>query len=140
MFDVELTMEKLRRQIKNDGIEPDGFNNKYLAKVMNMVRSEECVVVFGTGAYGKIVVDYLRKSDISNIACFCDNNADRGNSEMMGLAVLKPEHACCKYPDACYIVTPKGYDNEILRQLVGLGVSVENIVLFNVVFAGMVDY
>ena len=43
-----------------------------------------------------------------------------------------------QYPDACFVITPKDYENEILRQLVHMGVDVENIVIFNIKNTGLI--
>jgi FlaA1/EpsC-like NDP-sugar epimerase len=141
IFNVEETMQKIREDIKNDGVKVDDLSyvTNYHARILKMIRQKEELVIFGSGLYGKVLLNDLDKAGISEVKCFCDNNKDNVGKQIGNLDILSPQEAYSKYPKACFVVTPKEYENEILRQLIGMGVSVDNIILFNAETARMVD-
>jgi FlaA1/EpsC-like NDP-sugar epimerase len=140
-FNVEETMKKIREDIKNDGVKVDDLNfvPNYHSRVMKMIMQKEELVIFGSGIYGKVLLNDLDKAGISGVKCFCDNNKDNVGRQIGNFDILSPQEAYSKYSKACFVVTPKEYENEILRQLVGMGVSVDNIIFFNAETARLVD-
>ena len=73
------------------------------------------------------------------VQCFCDNNSMVWDKVVCGKKVFSPQEAVSRYPDACFVITPKDYENEILRQMVCLGVDIENILIFNIKNTGLVE-
>lgn len=106
------------------GIERDK-QIRYLQKV----RAWEKIVIFGAGYRGNAVYVYLKRNKIQYIEAFCDNNADKHNSDMYGVPVMFPEEAAKKYPDALYIITAAGGSNKhaMEEQLAALGIDKDRI-------------
>lgn len=139
-FNAEETVNKIRQEIKAKGYEVDelSFIPDYHRRVVDLVIKNGQAVIFGCGNFGRSIADDLEKSGVE-VSGFCDNNENNAGSIIDGRQVMKPKEAYQKYPGACFVVTPKGYENEILRQLVNIGVSVDNIILFNALLAGLAD-
>lgn len=114
------------------------FTTSYYRKLIRMLKEPEKLVVFGAGKYGRIVLAALKREGINTVQCFCDNDGKVIGKFINGLEVFSPKDAMERYTGACFVVTPKDYENEILRQLICMNVSVENIVLFNIKNTGLV--
>ncbi len=106
------------------------FTTFYYRKLIRLLKEQKELVLFGAGKYGIAILAALKREGISNVRCFCDNNDE--------LPVISPEDALEQYPDACFVITPKDYENEILRQLVRMGVDIESIVIFNIKNTGLI--
>jgi S-adenosylhomocysteine hydrolase len=139
-FNVEETVNKIKDEIKAQGYEVDelSFIPDYHRRVVNMVRKKGKTVLFGAGNFGRSIADDLENAGIE-VICFCDNNENNIGNIVDGREVMRPAEAYKKYPEACFVVTPRGYENEILRQLVSMGVPVGNIITFNAELAGLAD-
>lgn len=138
-FNTQQTMNGIRRKIS--GTQPHlsdlYFTTFYYRKLVKMLRERSELVLFGAGKYGETVLEALGQEGIDTIVCFCDNNERAVGTFVKGLEILSPQDALKRYPEACFVVTPKDYDNEILRQLVHMGVDIENIVIFNIKNTGL---
>jgi S-adenosylhomocysteine hydrolase len=139
-FNTEETVNKIKEEIKIKGYKVDelSFIPNYHKRVVDMVRENGQAVVFGLGRHGKSIAEDLKKAGVE-VVCFCDNNENRNGDIANGKVVMRPADAYEKYPEACFVVTPKGYENEILQQLTDIGVSVGNIILFDAELAGLAD-
>lgn len=83
---------------------------------------EQGIVVFGCGQRGKAVLEYLGFAE-RQICCMTDNAEELWGTVKWGQAVLSPDQAVKRYPDACYIVANKYHSDDILRQLSGYGIQ-----------------
>lgn len=128
-----VNVEAIMHQIKSEINESDAIlSQKYLLSKYYERRIEECkekkeIVIFGSGHYGKTVYNYLTREEITSVVCFCDNNKEQQGKKIFDLEILSLEEVCQMYPNAYYLVTPKGYENEILRQLISNNISIKNI-------------
>ncbi|MDE5696538.1 MAG: hypothetical protein K2I96_03860 [Lachnospiraceae bacterium] len=138
-FNTQLTMRDIFRKISETQphLSDLYYTTFYYRKLVRMLREQSKLVLFGAGKYGEIVFAALEQEGIDTIQCFCDNNDRVVETLVHGLEVLSPQDALKCYPDACFVITPKDYDNEILRQLIHMGVDIENIVIFNIKNTGL---
>lgn len=140
IFDTERVMKEIHDKIvvKQPRLSDLYFTTFYYRKLIRMLKNPADLVLFGAGRYGEIVLDALKGEGIRSVRCFCDNSDKAIGNVVDGLEVLSPCDAAKRYPDACFVITPKDYENEILRQLVHMGVDIENIVIFNIKNTGLI--
>lgn len=138
-FYTQQVMTEIRKKISDEQpcLSDLYFTSFYYRKLIRMLKEPEKLVLFGAGGYGEIILTYLQQEGIQTVQCFCDNNVQILGRRICGLEVMSPEDALKRYPNACFIITPKDYENEILRQMVHMGVNIDNIVIFNVKNTGM---
>ncbi len=138
-FSVEEVMDNIRVEIRDKGLNIDelSYISPYHNKMIKKLKSYNELIIFGAGEYGRIIVEDLEQHGISTIQCICDNNPKVIEKEMWGYKVLTPESALLAYKDACFVITPKEYENEILSQLIHMGVTIEHILFFNVKYTGL---
>lgn len=139
-FDTEVVMDKLRFEIKQNGLctsqlsYVSPYHNKLLQQ---LIRLNE-IIIFGAGEYGRIVLEDLRQHGVTSVKCFCDNSQTRIGRCIEEIKVLSFDEAKKKYPNACYVITPKGHEEEILKQIVNGGVEVDRTYLFIMKNTGLV--
>lgn len=139
-FNVEQTMEEIRSMLKERKLRDSQlyYVSRYHNRMIKQLLEAEEIVLFGAGEYGKIILKDLQQQEIHTVKCFCDNNKSLIGSEIEGIKVLSPEDAVSQFSKAYFVVSPKDYMNEILRQLVHMGIEVDCILLFDVKNAGLV--
>ncbi|MGN0156768.1 MAG: hypothetical protein ACI39N_05925 [Lachnospiraceae bacterium] len=139
MFNTELVMEELRQEIqrKETYKEPLSYMTNYYIRSIKKLKQESKLVIFGCGVYGRALYNDMMSAGVSNIQCFCDNNKNISGTEYKGCKVYLPQEAFEKYPDACFVITPIGYENEILSQLIDMGISNKKIFIMNMLLTGL---
>lgn len=139
-FDTQQVMEEIHKNISEAQpcLGDLHFTTFYYRKLIKMLKNPTELVLFGAGRYGEIVLSALKGDGISSVRCFCDNSDKAIGNIIDELEVLSPQDALKRYPNACFVITPKDYENEILRQLVHMGVDIENIVIFNIKNTGLI--
>lgn len=140
MFDVETAMESIREEIreKNITVSKQYFRTPYYERRIKECREKEDIIIFGSGRNGQILYSALQKEEINTIRGFCDNAKEKQGTFISNIPVYSVEDAFKRYPDAYFIVTVSGYENEIMRQLIKLDVSVDNIAIFIRGLSGLV--
>lgn len=96
--------------------------------LLNAVKGRE-IILFGLGAYGNSLIEYLFNNDI-NIHALCDNNAALWNTEKYGLHVYSPIECTKIFPDNIYIIANKNNSQDIQKQLLVLGINEKNIYIY----------
>lgn len=136
-FDVEKVMENIRTEIAQKQLNSGmlSFTTPYYRKMIAYLKSQSEIVIFGAGKFGKTIVEDLRQQGMDTIKCFCDNKAT--TEQINGIKVLLPKDAVRLYPNACYIIVSKLYENEMLSQLIHFGIEIDNIRIFNVDSTGL---
>ncbi len=131
-FDVLEVMDSIKREINDSciSIKDQYLANGYYERRMQEYRRQDELVIFGAGKFGRQLYHILNVENIHTVKCFCDNAADRWARKLDGLDILSLEQAVKQFPDAMYIITPRGYENEILRQLVDAGITAGHISIF----------
>lgn len=139
-FNTENAMREIRESISVNHCSPGdlSFTTFYYRKLIEILKDTDELILFGAGRYGQIMFMALMQEGIRTVSCFCDNSDQVIGSFVCGVEVLSPQDAIQRYPNACFVITPKDYDNEILRQLVHAGVDIDNIVICNIKNTGMV--
>lgn len=129
MVNVEAIMHQIKSEINESDItlSQKHLLSKYYDRRIEECRNQKEIVIFGSGHYGKTLYNYLRQERITSVVCFCDNNKEQQGKKIFDLEILSLEQVCHMYPNAYYLVTPKGYENEILRQLILNNIPIEKI-------------
>lgn len=87
------------------------------------------LIVFGTGAYGKLCAHLLMSRKMGRIVSFCDNDPKVQKTTIMGLPVLSPLEAAEREETAAFVLAAKEiYRTKMREQLVDLGVTGERII------------
>lgn len=95
----------------------------------NQVRAKS-IVIFGCGKIGKSLLKLFEYAE-DKILCFTDNSQKMWNTKCNGYQVLSPGETVEKYPQAFYVVANKLGAEEIKEQLLGMGVAVNQILVYN---------
>lgn len=140
MFDVKTVMQSIKNEIQE---RDSSISEKYLAKPYYERRIKECrekrdIVIFGSGINGQKLYHMLLKENIYTIRCFCDNSKEKQGKKIEDIYIYSAEETLEYYPCAYFLITASGYENEIIRQLIKLGVSMDNIAVFITKFCGWV--
>ncbi|MBD5523530.1 MAG: hypothetical protein HDR04_03765 [Lachnospiraceae bacterium] len=131
-FYTEDVMASIKKQIKDENIpvREQYLASGYYERKMTEYRKQKEIVIFGSGNYGRDLYKMLKIEGIRSVKCFCDNGGARQGREFGGLDILSPQEAVERFPEAMYIITPRGWGDEILRQLVDIGINVLQISVF----------
>jgi len=92
---------------------------------------QDRVVIFGTAFLGEVALAGLRRAGIEPLA-FCDNNANKWNTEIDGVCVLPPAEAVRQYGDSAAFVVAIYNSTKPRQQLRDLGCT--RIVPYPVLF------
>lgn len=139
-FNVLNTMDLICSEIKAEGIsiKQQFLATAYYEKKMQKYRENQKLVIFGAGQYGRQLYRMMKREKFADhVVCFCDNSQKNQQRMVEGLDVLSPGQAVKRYSDAMYIITPIGYEDEMLEQLCELGVSGKNISIFIIGLTGL---
>ena len=138
-YHTQQVMEEIQKRILENTPQFNelNFTTFYYRKLIKLLKEFDQLILFGAGRYGEIVRATLQLESMKSVQCFCDNNSGTWGKIICGLEVLSPQDAFSRYPDACFVITPKDYENEILRQLVHMGVTIDHILIFNIKNTGM---
>jgi len=126
-------MDDIKAKVKEEGtsVAEQNLASAYYVRRMKEYYQQKQLVIFGVGEYGMGLHRMLEREKLSDkVKCFCDNNQQMQNKEYKGIPIIAPDQAIHRFPEAMFVITPTGYENEILRQLVHLGVNVEQISIF----------
>ncbi|MDF2530905.1 MAG: hypothetical protein K0Q65_486 [Clostridia bacterium] len=88
--------------------------------------SDKKVVLFGAGINGRVFYEFLKHCGY-RADSFCDNDKSKYGTKHCGLPVISPQELINQYPDAYVIITIQNYVQEVMQQLIGMGVSADNI-------------
>lgn len=141
-FNVLDVMNSIKKEIEDAdiSIKDQYLANGYYEKRMEEYKKQDELVIFGAGNFGRHLYKMLCAENIKTVKCFCDNAAARWGRKLDGLDIISLEEAIRRFPEAMYIITPRRYENEILRQLVHTGIDVEHISIFIMDLTGLEAY
>lgn len=86
------------------------------------LRAPTRVVLFGTNWLGRTVAERLRAFPVK-VECFCDNDASRQGTEVLGHPVLSVTDAVKRYGDTAVFVVCVFHGIAPTNQLIGMGVQ-----------------
>lgn len=137
-FGVEKVMENIRTEISQKQLNSGmlSFTTLYYRKMIEFFKRQSELIIFGAGKYGTIVAEDLLQQGFDTIKCICDNKA--AVDPIHGINVLLPKDAVKLYPNACYVIVSKLYENEMLSQLIHLGIQIDNARIFNLERTGLI--
>lgn len=138
-FSVVEIVHSIKKEIDKEKL-PVGkqfLAEDYYERRVEEYRKQDKLVIFGAGNYGRLLYQMLCLEGLHSVQCFCDNTPANQQRKVVDLDILAPEEAVRRYPDAMYIITPKGYENEIARQLVHSGVDIGQISVFVMALSGL---
>ncbi len=88
------------------------------------------ILIFGAGNLGVLVNLYLKEKKKTAVACL-DNDSRKWNNYINDLLVLSPNTAVKQYENAVYVIANATCEQEIKKQLIGLGLQESDIVICN---------
>ena len=106
------------------------MTNEYKC-ILNNTKKDD-VIIFGSGEFGRKLYFDLREYADANVVAFCDNAEYMQGMTVLGLSVFSPKDSISCFSDALYMITPKGYMDEIEKQLRELGVKQSRIIKVDV--------
>lgn len=95
----------------------DGKDKQELLRKMKI---EGNVAIFGTGAYGIVCYELLKKLSV-NFEAWADNAVAKQGENLLGKSIYPPEELVKK--NMKLIIASKDYENEMINQLKELGAS-----------------
>lgn len=84
-------------------------------------------VIFGCSRFGKFVHVLLDSVSNGEVLAYCDHCKQIQYTQIQGVPVLPPKEAVEKHPNAVYIVAGRRGAEEMVRQLLKLGISENQI-------------
>lgn len=98
--------------------------------IAERVRNQKEIIIVGAGSYGKKLYEILKINGIDNVLCFADNSLGNFVNGVYDKKVISIEDAVKKYRNAYYVVTPKYYFMELIRQINLSGIPINQIDCF----------
>jgi hypothetical protein len=80
------------------------------------------IVIFGAGMRGRRMLEFLLKEGVHNVM-FADNNSSLWGSDVDGVKVIEPMECVREHSDGCCIIANSNNSDDIVEQLVSLGVD-----------------
>lgn len=136
-MDINEIMVQIKDNIKGKSIAQQYIATSYYERQIDKYKSYTSIVLFGASEVGRQLFAMLRKEGIQAVRAYCDNDRSRQGILMDGVYILSPDEAVEKYTDALFIVTAVLYSDEIIRQLISLGIQIEQISLFDIYRSGI---
>lgn len=100
---------------------------KLLEELEKIVSGE--LVVFGAGAWGTRVTDFLTQNGIK-LDAICDNSKVLQGTVKAGIKVISVEAAVGQFPNAVYLLASRNYGKDMKEQLLNEKVREEQIMIF----------
>lgn len=100
-----------------------------MADIFETCRKGRHVILWGFTEQGRDVCNVFLKKGI-RAAAFCDSDSRKQGKSYRRIPVLAPELAAGKEKNAVWIITCKNAYREVYKQIVGLGISEENVFHF----------
>ncbi len=141
-LDIRSVINDIRKQIDDRG---ESVSSRYLAspyyeKRMSEMRQYRNIVIVGAGVFGLRLYEMLIAEGIVERVCaVCDNSKERQIVNPFPKDVISVERAVEDYPKALFVITPRFFENELFRQLIGLGIGPEQIMIYTFAYTGLVD-
>ena len=105
----------------------DDIVNKLISCIGN---NNECVLVC-SGKYASIILFLQNFMGTDSIKAVCDNNKEIVGKDISGYTICDIESTVLTYPNSKYILANKYNYEVIFQQLTRMGISENNIVVFN---------
>lgn len=95
-------------------------------------RIKKCtqLVLFGFSEIGKQFCNEIDNKFSNRVVAFCDNAKEKQGLEYNGYKVISPEELKEKYAQSLVVITSQNYSDIIGKQLLGMGIQIDNIVIY----------
>lgn len=134
-FCIEEIVQDIVRETGSETDDP--FLTPYYFKCMDRLRQFEKIVIVGAGFYGRNLYKILKQNNVNTVKCFADNACGRYRNGIYNIEVLSLPDATAQNDDAYFVITPRYYYMDLLRQLLRLGVDVNRIDCFIISDTGL---
>lgn len=91
--------------------------------IVEAVKDEKEIVIFGYSEIGRKVADRLPGSNVKRPVAFADNDPGKEGLRYLDIPVEKAEKVCALHPDAVYIISSQNGFIQIKKQLNRLGIN-----------------
>jgi glycosyltransferase involved in cell wall biosynthesis len=108
------------------GLKEEYLKKKSLLDLIHGADKGSGIVIFGAGMRGRRMLEFLLKEGLRNVM-FADNNSSLWGSSVDGVNVIEPMECAQKHENVCYIIANSKNSDDIVQQLVSLGVDRRNI-------------
>lgn len=134
-FHIEEIVQSIAREVNSEKNDP--FLTPYYFKFIEQLKQFHEIVIVGAGFYGRNLYKILEQNNIHTVKCFADNAYERFENGIYGNIVLALQDAVKQNSNAYFVITPRYYYMELIRQLLKLGVNAERIDCFIVSDTGL---
>ncbi|MEL7624278.1 MAG: FkbM family methyltransferase [Clostridiales bacterium] len=108
--------------VESLGCEKNNQGFPELNKLLDKIRKDERLVIYGAGVHGAYIDSFLRKNNIS-VSCFWDRNPVKQAKGFMGKKVIPPTPG-----EERIIIASKAFLQEMTEYLLSLGIQKKNII------------
>lgn len=136
---VEDIMDTIIKDMDNTSVAQKYLATSYYIKQIKKYASFHDIVIFGASETGRQLYFMLKKENITFVRAYCDNDDGKQGIIMDGIQIMHPRDAVRKYPDAVFIIISMSYADEMMNQLVLLGVPATHISFFDIHQSGIGD-
>lgn len=134
-FRIEEIVQDIVRETGSETDDP--FLTPYYFKCIDRLRQSEKIIIVGAGFYGRNLYKILKQNNINTVKCFADNACKRYRNGIYDIDVLSLQDAAAQNDGAYFVITPRYYYMDLVRQLLRLGVDVDRIDCFIVSDTGL---
>ncbi len=138
-MNVEDIMDTIMKKMDNASVAQKYLATSYYVKQIQKYVAFNDIVIFGASETGRQLHFMLKKENITYVRAYCDNDDGKQGIIMDGIQILGPHKAVRTYPNAVFIVTSILYADEMMNQLVLLGMPVTHISFFDIQQSGIGD-
>lgn len=107
-----------------------GYGSEKMSEIINKCLEMNKIVIVGYSDHGMFIRNALLKYGIKAELLFCDNNPKKRKLCLIDGEIYSPEQIAKEYKGAIWINAVQEHRNQIIEQLIGLGVPHESIVNF----------
>lgn len=127
--DLKLMLEDLSSYVKLIKAKNELSQGKWKRNLVHI--DGRNVIVFGSGIYGKSLIEYFIKNPDAEIDAVTDNDSIKWGTTLDNVNIESPDTVINDYGDDCFIVANKYHTDDICGQLKDKGIPQEHIMIWN---------